>query len=501
MRSELLRILGTDKVAHAYLFVGPRGSGKTSSARILARVVNCHESVKSGKYQEPCGKCDACLTIKNQSAVDVIEIDAASHRGIDDIRDLREKIKLAPVSLQKKIYIIDEVHMLTNEAFNALLKTLEEPPGHAMFILCTTEDHKVPETISSRCVRIGFRKGNTQELLESLKRAVSGEKLEIDEKALKVLADAVDGSFREGHKVLEQLAQIGGKISEDRVNEVLGLVSQVEVEKLIDRARNGDTVGVVEVMKSMDERGVDAIALLKDILESLKKKIRVDIGSGKQPGAFERRLARELAEISFLIKSSPVPLLPIEVCLIELAGGEKTEFVKPATAVPPKTLAQNFPIKEKASPPIKKACPAAKVSSMPEKAAEESDESGNAEEYCGQIGAELDEVNGKWDEYLTRVSQRVHSVAGLLRSARPKRVEGNRLTIEVFYKFHQEQLEQSNRRLMLEEEASKLWGLGVVNCVLGEKAPDSVVEAAGIENISSQRVESSVLKAAEEIFS
>jgi DNA polymerase-3 subunit gamma/tau len=170
VRKILTDIVKANKVAHAYLLTGPRGSGKTSTARVLARMVNCEKNGE--KLGEPCNKCSACQSILNSSAVDVIEIDAASNRGIDDIRELKEKIRLSPAILPKKVYIIDEVHMLTSEAFNALLKTLEEPPSHSLFILCTTEAHKVPETIVSRCAAIQFTKATSSEMLRSFKRVI-----------------------------------------------------------------------------------------------------------------------------------------------------------------------------------------------------------------------------------------------------------------------------------------------------------------------------------------
>ena len=163
--------LKAGKLSHAYLFCGPRGVGKTSTARMLAQMVNCLAS------DPPCNTCDACVSITNGSCLDVIEIDAASNRGIDDIRDLREKIKLSPSSLKKKVYIIDEVHMLTTEAFNALLKTLEEPPSHVLFILATTESHKIPKTILSRVTRMDFKEGTQKDLVSALKKVVEGEKI------------------------------------------------------------------------------------------------------------------------------------------------------------------------------------------------------------------------------------------------------------------------------------------------------------------------------------
>ncbi|MBI2010012.1 MAG: DNA polymerase III subunit gamma/tau [Candidatus Chisholmbacteria bacterium] len=193
VREFFERILLSGKVNHAYLFTGPKGGGKTSAARILAKIVNCtkNEAVMLGKrkkFEEPCNKCVACKSIASGSMVDLIEIDAASNRGIDDIRDLREKIRLAPVAAARKVYIIDEVHMLTLEAFNALLKTLEEPPLHAVFILATTEAHKVPETIVSRCVRVVFPKASREEIRRSLDRVVKGEKLKVASDALDMLS-------------------------------------------------------------------------------------------------------------------------------------------------------------------------------------------------------------------------------------------------------------------------------------------------------------------------
>ncbi|PIV01497.1 DNA polymerase III, subunit gamma and tau, partial [Candidatus Shapirobacteria bacterium CG03_land_8_20_14_0_80_39_12] len=168
-REELLKIFKSEKIPHALLFSGPRGIGKTSAARIVAKAVNC-EKVQSTEYKEhrefePCNQCDSCISITNGTNVDILEIDAASNRGIDDIKELREKIKLSPASAKYKVYIIDEAHMLTPEAFNALLKTLEEPPKHAIFILCTTDPEKLPKTIISRCQRINFKKASNKEIV------------------------------------------------------------------------------------------------------------------------------------------------------------------------------------------------------------------------------------------------------------------------------------------------------------------------------------------------
>jgi len=220
VRDTLHAVLQKD-VPHAFLFTGPKGLGKTSTARIVAKVVNC-ERKKKGSV-ELCNECDQCVSITNGTNVDVLEIDAASNRGIDEIRELKEKIRLAPVAAKRKVYIIDEVHMLTTEAFNALLKTLEEPPSHAMFILCTTEAHKVPETIVSRCFQILFKPATEEELVRSFKRIVEGEKLNIDDEALKYIAYLADRGFRDGAKALEEvflLAKPGEKITKEFIEKI-----------------------------------------------------------------------------------------------------------------------------------------------------------------------------------------------------------------------------------------------------------------------------------------
>src|ERR1700722_6921705 len=188
VRDTLHAVLQND-VSHAFLFTGPKGLGKTSTARIVAKVVNC-ERRKKGEV-EPCNECDQCVSITNGTNVDVLEIDAASNRGIDEIRELKEKIRLAPVAAKRKVYIIDEVHMLTTEAFNALLKTLEEPPEHAMFILCTTEAHKVPETIISRCFQVQFKPAKDKEIARSLTRIIEGEEINIEKDVLRVISQTV----------------------------------------------------------------------------------------------------------------------------------------------------------------------------------------------------------------------------------------------------------------------------------------------------------------------
>jgi len=248
------------------------------------------------------------VSLTEGSAVDVIEMDAASHRSIDDIRDLREKIRLTPVALPRKIYIIDEVHMLTTEAFNALLKTLEEPPKHAMFFLCTTEAHKVPETIVSRCSVVKFAKADIGEVVRSLEKAVKGEHLEIETEMLEEIARATDGSFREGHKLLEQLAGRGEKITLEGIRAFLGIAGGESVATLVKGAVEGEGKKVVAILDELEKQGTKPAVLVTSLLKEVKAKMEEGFGSG-QFGRYAR-LADKLITAAEKIRLSPLPISP-----------------------------------------------------------------------------------------------------------------------------------------------------------------------------------------------
>ena len=269
IREKLYSVLQSPGIPHAFLFTGPKGLGKTSTARIVAKSLNCEKKTKG---VEPCNKCGQCLSITNGTNMDILEIDGASNRGIDEIRDLREKVKLSPMSARKKVYIIDEVHMLTQEAFNALLKTLEEPPSHVVFILCTTEPHKVPATIISRCLRIQFKKATEEELIRSFERIIKREKLETEKEALSLIAGLSDGSFRDGVKILEEMTQIakGKKITQELVEKNYSIAgTQYRIAQMIKAMENKDVKNGLEVVNKLAQEGIEMGNFMQGLIETL----------------------------------------------------------------------------------------------------------------------------------------------------------------------------------------------------------------------------------------
>ena len=266
----LVNAINNDRVSHAYLFAGPRGTGKTSTAKILAMALNC-EAGQGHATPTPDGTCARCEAIRRGSAMDVVEMDAASNRGIDDIRDLRDKVHFAPVEGRMKVYIVDEVHMLTPEAFNALLKTLEEPPVHAVFVLATTEPHKVPATILSRCQRFDFRRPSITEVVKVLSEVSAEEGIEAPEAALLVIARAAGGSFRDALGILDQLATYsGGKVTLQETLDIMGMVRHDLLFEMVDLIRENDTQGALLLVERLNQGGTDCTQFIKDLLGHLR---------------------------------------------------------------------------------------------------------------------------------------------------------------------------------------------------------------------------------------
>jgi DNA polymerase-3 subunit gamma/tau len=348
----LKKALELDRVAHAYLFTGARGVGKTTVARILAKAVNC-----LADKNKPCGKCANCKSISEGKFMDLIEIDAASNRGIDEIRQLRDKIQFAPSVGKKRVYIIDEVHMLTREAFNALLKTLEEPPEHTIFIFATTEAHKVPVTVLSRCQRFDFQLADEDLIKTSLKKVAAAEEFAIADEVVDLIARTSGGSFRDSQSLLDQLSShlVGSSVSLEQALNVLNLTSVQEVDNfigLLQQRKAGEAIDLIEKLKNKGINFADFLAMtIIEVRRILIKKIK----AGEQC-VWESEVLQQLIDAQGQMKISPVESLPLElavygICLAEekadqvIANGsakgkaavkDEAGSVKPAPPRPPK---------------------------------------------------------------------------------------------------------------------------------------------------------------------
>ncbi len=307
----LQNALKSDRPAHAYLLVGSRGTGKTSTARIFAKGLNCL-SLNDGA---PCGECNICKSTADGSLVDVIEIDAASHTGVDNIRDLREKANFMPNMAKRKIYIIDEVHMLSKGAFNALLKTLEEPPAHAFFILATTEFDKVPETIISRCQTFTFGRFSIEQLVERINYICTKEQFKTTRDALELIARKAEGGLRDAIGLLEQLsAETEGKFDAEAVRSSLGISSEEQLKTFFDALENKDADAAFAVLKDINKRGGDFRAFGHDFLNFLREKMYESLND-------HTRLSYLVAKIEAIegaltrFRTSPLVELPLEIAV------------------------------------------------------------------------------------------------------------------------------------------------------------------------------------------
>ncbi|HLM13648.1 MAG TPA: DNA polymerase III subunit gamma/tau [Reyranella sp.] len=338
MVRTLRNAIATGRIAHAFMLTGVRGVGKTTTARIIARALNCiGKDGKGGATVDPCGVCDNCKAITEDRHVDVIEMDAASRTGIDDVRELIEGVRYRPVSARYKVYIIDEVHMLSEKAFNALLKTLEEPPPHVKFLFATTEIRKVPVTVLSRCQRFDLKRVPQQVLIDHFSKIAGTEKVEISPEALTLLARAADGSVRDGLSMLDQaIAHGGGVVDAAQVRDMLGLADRSRVLELFEKTMRGDAPSVVAALAEMHDSGADPVVILQDLLELTHWVTRLKVApdaaaaSADSERAQGQAMAAKLSMASLtrawtlLMKglqetlSAPSPLRAAEMALIRL---------------------------------------------------------------------------------------------------------------------------------------------------------------------------------------
>jgi DNA polymerase-3 subunit gamma/tau len=306
MVRTLRNAIATGRIAHAFMLTGVRGVGKTTTARIIARALNCvGPDGKGGPTVDPCGVCDNCKAITEDRHVDVIEMDAASRTGIDDVRELIEGVRYRPVSARYKVYIIDEVHMLSEKAFNALLKTLEEPPPHVKFLFATTEIRKVPVTVLSRCQRFDLKRVPHEVLVEHFAKISAVEKVEISPEALALIARAADGSVRDGLSMLDQaIAHGGGVVDAAQVRDMLGLADRSRILELFEKVMKGDAQAVVSALGEMHDSGADPVVILQDLLETTHWVTRLKVAPEAAAGSADSERAQGLAMAAKLTMAS-----------------------------------------------------------------------------------------------------------------------------------------------------------------------------------------------------
>lgn len=327
-------------ISHAYLFSGPRGSGKTTLARLFAKAVNC-QNRKENEF-EPCLKCSSCLEIKEGNAMDLIEIDAASHRGIDEMKELRNKIGFLPAKSKYKIFIIDESHQLTKEAANALLKTLEEPPSHVIFILATTEAYKMIPTIASRCQRFDFKKLIIQDIIKKLKLIAGGEKIDFDEQALLLIAQNSEGSLRDAESLMDQCISFLGQerqISVKNIKDLLGILEVSKISEFVDCLLEKNPSKAITFLEEQISQGLNLEEFVKSIISYLRKTFFLKINTqslspdsfGFTPEEFKKtslqaekfeekkleKLLETLVETEYKMKYASIPQLPLELAIVK----------------------------------------------------------------------------------------------------------------------------------------------------------------------------------------
>jgi DNA polymerase-3 subunit gamma/tau len=500
----LSNALNSGRVSHAYLFYGPRGTGKTSTGRILAKALNC---LSDGKG-EPCNSCDMCRAITEGRALDVIEVDAASNTGVDDIRSLREKVNYAPNQARYKVYIIDEVHMLSNSASNALLKTLEEPPPYIVFILATTEAHKIPATILSRCQRFDFRRISRSDVISKLARICETEGIKLETEGLNLIAKSATGSLRDAENLLEQMTTYyGTEISLNQVQAILGITGDQRAKELVKHIVAGDVAGGVTTINSVNSDGLDLRQFNREVVEYLRQLLLVKTGSEDavditaEDKAELKQLAAKtsLAQISKSIKLfgqlelgfDNYSTLPLELALVDCVQPPAEQIESPP--------AQPVRPKQEPPPPVKKAYspkpptakaepvtkPAAKPEPAPEPVAETKAKPAKASDTPItpiEINSEIERLRVNWRDVMEQAPEEVKrtSAIAILRSAgvNPVAIEGDTVILAFKYPIHKDKMETIENQQVARAIISNFLGRPCqVRCVY-EPEDNHLVEAA-----------------------
>ncbi len=424
VRDSLSKIVTSGEIPHAFLFAGPKGTGKTSTARILAKIINC-ESKK-----QPCNQCKQCKSINNGTNIDVIEMDAASNRGIDDIRALRDIIKLAPANAKAKIYIIDEAHMLTTEASNALLKTLEEPPEHVYFIMATTNPEKLIETIKSRTTLIQFTKATIDETKRSLQRIIKSEKIKIDEKTVEKIVKMSKGSLRDAVKLLENYFKDNDFIKNQKV---------FDIDKFVE---NLSTKQLSPLFLQIDDAVKNGMVIEK-VVESLLEKLQEELvasSSLDKDSVFNKNELMDLIELVLKMQEfkniSPIEELPLQLAISKWSNHED----------------------------LKKS---------------DDDTGGTKDEKSEDMVTNNIQDLDNWSTILTKIKQVNVSLEGLLRQSKVLEFDGKKIKLGCNYKFHKDKIEETKNRKIIEDIAFQVFEKNIrIECQLTEIKNENILSVA-----------------------
>ena len=480
-----------DSIGHAYLFCGPRGLGKTTSARLFAKAINC-ENRKKGE-SEPCNTCSSCLEVINNSSVDTIEIDAASHTGVDNVREnIIENARFTPTKSKYKVFIIDEVHMLSTAAFNALLKTLEEPPAHVIFILCTTETHKLPQTIISRCQRFDFKKVSTSEMLELLKVVVKSEGKKVTEDVLKNIVVHSEGCVRDAESLLGKVLTLGDDIDMDQAELVLPRTDFRSIAEFLEFLGEKNPTGAIELINKLVEDGVDLQIFTDGLIEFLRKILLLKINYNLSDFGIEldddsQRSVEKLADIftyeklisaielfmakSQELKSATIVQFPLEMAVIQfdqniVCESKDDDFTNISSGAGMrdkiKEKIQNLNHVKEAEIKIEEA----KIEEIAEGKEEivedvveeivEPDILGNEDKSKPKVAIDFNKVKENWSLISEKLLEKNFTLSSLLRISQPLRAKDNVLEIAVKSQFYKDRLECGNHQKAVEDVISEI---------------------------------------------
>ncbi len=485
----LMNALESGQLAHAYLFSGPRGTGKTSAAKIMAKAVNCTE----GPTAVPCNKCEACRGVVDGSLMDVVEIDAASNRGVDEIRDLRDKVKYAPSEVRRKVYIIDEVHMLTTEAFNALLKTLEEPPQHVLFILATTEPYKLPPTIISRCQRFSFRRVPFRKIVARLRHITDTLENEVTEEALGAIARSADGGMRDALSLLDQvLAFAGDRVEISDVHAVTGSLGEEKLSEILEALVGGNAAKALDCIESLVTDGLEPERLIHELIHATRDVLLLltapELGEVKERLAgietltrLADRVSREqlvmimdgLLDYQQQMKWAAHPRVLLELAIVQLAQGshinEGEESSAEVRRLQERLRGLEQQVAELSSKLDALTSTAGTVTSISTKQVP-NPSSPNLERkkvvIPGQIGEllkkaspeHLQKVKRSWSEVLNRVKEQKITVHAWLVNGEPVAATGQAVVLAFKNTIHRETTEKEANKFLIEQVMGEVFG-------------------------------------------